>query len=336
MKHITLLLVLLLTATLGVQATPTAEAAGNEHINPTFGYGNSFIFVENGITFSVFPDGEFDFYVNDMPYGSHANVSFNAGCDYNSYLQYDDYGAVIQIVNTPIFYDYYGRVAQIGAVRIFYNNHRVIRIGGLHIFYNPHGMYSHCSGYINVYNRVYVYRPFHRFFIRPVTQFCMVSYLPYRQYYAPVRYTYCKPYINNVRKCYASVGTTYYYKENNSRRGIYKNDKRVTVSSYNAHPAKVSRRSEAQQQQQANKVSKRGNAQSYENNKKVNTPSKRYKTPAGTIAPSQRNAVPSKRGSQKPAYKPTTSGRSTKAVKTTAPKKRAASGTHGNRSRSGM
>ena len=50
------------------------------------GYGNSFIFVEQGIEFAVFPDGQFDFNVDRYGpnYGAHANfsnvsISFNTG-----------------------------------------------------------------------------------------------------------------------------------------------------------------------------------------------------------------------------------------------------------------
>ena len=263
MKNLALLLAILFTGTFGAHASDTAvEVSGSHHLNPAFGYGKSFVFVEDGITFAVYPDGEFDFYINDTPHGGpHVNISFNAGYNYSSYVQFDDYGAVIQVLNTPVFYDYYGRVAQIGSVRIYYNNRRVVRIGGLHVFYDPYGAYSHCNGYINVYNRVYVYRPFHRFFVRPVVQFCLVSFRPYRRYYTPARYTYYRPYVNNVRTCYATVGKTYYYKKNRTRRGIYKNDRRVSRVHYNTRSEKASRRGVAQAYTTA---SKRGYANTYQ------------------------------------------------------------------------
>ena len=37
---------------------------GKKSIYNNFNYGKSFIFVEGGVSFSVFPDGEFDFYMN--------------------------------------------------------------------------------------------------------------------------------------------------------------------------------------------------------------------------------------------------------------------------------
>ncbi len=198
------------------------------------GYGNSFIFVEDGVTFSVYPDGEFDFYMDsrvNVGIGAqigNVGITFNSGYDYNPYVQYDDYGAVIQVENIPIFYDYYGRVSQIGNVDIWYNNGRVRRIGGLHVYYNG-GVISHYTGFINVYNRYYVYRPFHRYFARPAIGFCNVYTTPYRRYYRPVRYTYYAPYRYNTRRAYAHAGKVYRNDNHYRRDNIYRNDKRVTV-----------------------------------------------------------------------------------------------------------
>jgi len=121
------------------------------------GYGNSFIFVEQGVEFAVFPDGQFDFNVRD--YGpnfsayadfGNVNISFNTGYSYDAYVQYDDYGAVIQIENVPVYYDYYGRIIQAGNVHIRYNNFgRVVRVGGLYVHYNRYNRFSYCSGFIN-------------------------------------------------------------------------------------------------------------------------------------------------------------------------------------------
>lgn len=215
-------------------ATASGEATEKSSFH-TFGAGNSFIFVENGITFCVFPDGEFDFYMENTAYGpvtavSPAAMSFNGGYDYNSCLQYDDYGAVIQVVNTPVFYDAYGRVARIGAIDLCYTGRNLVQIGGLRLFYNPYGVYSHCNGFINNYNVTYYYRPYYTYFARPVTSFCMVSYQPYRVYYAPVRYTYYQPYYNNVRSCYVPVGTSCEYKEKPYKKSLYCNDRRVVAS----------------------------------------------------------------------------------------------------------
>lgn len=210
--------------------------------NSIRGYGNSFIFLENGVTFSVYPDGEFDFYIdNQVNIGvgariGNVGITFNSGYNYNPFVQYDDYGAIIQVENVPVYYDFYGRVSQIGGVDVWYRNGRVRRLGGLNVFWNS-GVFSHYTGYINTYNRFYVYRPFHRWFARPAVGFCTVWDNPYRRYYNPVRYTYYRPYRYNHRRAYYTFGRNYRdhsngYSYNNSRRAkVYRNDKRVAVRS---------------------------------------------------------------------------------------------------------
>lgn len=181
----------------------------NNLITSTYigGYGNSFIFVENGIEFSVFPDGQFDFNIlrgnsrfNASFNSPHVSISFNSGYDYNAFVQYDEFGAVIQIENTPIFYDYYGRITQAGNVNIRYNNFGYVnRVGGLYVHYNRYNVFSHCTGFINIYNRHYAFRPWHRFYAIPSVNYCVVYNRPYRRFYNPVRYVYSRPFYNNYR-----------------------------------------------------------------------------------------------------------------------------------------
>lgn len=174
--------------------------------NWNFNQTQSFIFMENGIEFSVFQDGQFDFFIPNYGPNVHAgfgngnvNFSFNTGFNYNPYVQFDSFGAIIQIENTPIFYDHFGRVNQIGSVPIFYNNFGFVhRIGGLRIFYR-NNIFWRQRGFINVFNRGYVWRPWHRFYAIPPANFCLISVHPYRQFYAPVRHIYYRPYVNNVR-----------------------------------------------------------------------------------------------------------------------------------------
>ncbi len=197
---------LLLTATPALGATTSSDHV--DHVNRFYrGYGSSFIFVEQGIEFAVFPDGQFDF--NVLNYGPNfsafadfggVSISFNSGYGYDAYVQYDDFGAVVQIENVPIYYDYYGRITQAGSVRITYNNFgRVLRVGGLFVHYNRFNRFSHCTGFINVYNRHYVLRPWHNYYVIPAYDYCVVYNRPYRRYYNPVRYTYYNPYRNNIR-----------------------------------------------------------------------------------------------------------------------------------------
>ena len=186
-------------------------ANGFAHINS---YADAFVFDEMGITFSVYPDGEFDFYLpadqqSTTVSNGFVNVTFNSGYDYNPYVQYDDFGAVIQVENVPIWYDAFGRVDQIGDVRISYRDQRVCQVGGLYVYYNPYGHYAYHTGFINTWNPYFVYRPYYTCFARPAINLCFVRTVAYRQYYTPVRYAYYRPYVQNVRPCYATVGHTY-------------------------------------------------------------------------------------------------------------------------------
>ncbi|WP_350286008.1 hypothetical protein [uncultured Croceitalea sp.] len=214
-----------------------------------YNLGNSFIFVENGVTFSVFPDGEFDFYIdNRVNVGVGARVgnvgiTFNSGFNYNPFVQYDDYGAIIQVENVPVFYDFYGRVDQIGGVDIRYRNGLVRRVGGLNVFYRG-GVFSHYTGFVNVYNRRFVYRPYFRWFARPAVGFCNVWTTPYRRFYSPVRYSWYRPYRNNVRRAWVDRGREYRF--NRSRRAnIYRNDNRVSVRKNRARRNSVVRNNRA-------------------------------------------------------------------------------------------
>ncbi len=223
---------------LGTSVSLAANSEDKVEASNMVSYGNPFIFVEEGITFSVYPDGEFDFYINErVAVGANVNfgntsITFNSGYNYDPYVQYDDYGAVIQVENIPIYYDYYGRVSQLGNVNIWYRNGRVHRIGGMYMYYNPRGVFTHYTGYVNIYNRHYVYRPWHGYFVRPAVGFCLVYNRPYRRYYNPVRYTYYRPYAYNYRKAHARVGHHYRYQKSHNRDRIYRNDKRVVARNH--------------------------------------------------------------------------------------------------------
>ena len=224
-------LILLFTAILlGTTATFATTADDKVAERNAYRYNNSFIFVENDITFAVYPDGEFDFYIDNRIGRNRNNVTFNSGFDYSPYAQYDDYGAVVQVENIPVYYDYYGRVSQVGRVDVNYRNGRVNRLGNMYVYYNQRGFYDYHSGYINVYNRSYIYRPFHSYFTRPAVGFCFVRTSPYRRYYNPYRYTYYNPYHYNSRHTYAKIGNPHSYNHaRQERSSVYRNDKRVAL-----------------------------------------------------------------------------------------------------------
>ena len=162
MKNIAFLISFLF---IGISASAASEATAPR------AYNDAFIFVENGVEFAVYPNGEFDFYYNPEFRRTNVvnistpnmNISYNSGHNYDAYVQYDDYGAVIQIESVPVFYDYYGRIIRAGDVFIDYNRRgRIARVGGLHIHYNRFNRITNYTGFINHYNNTYVYRPWHQ------------------------------------------------------------------------------------------------------------------------------------------------------------------------------
>ncbi len=224
------LLIILSMLTVGSAVAAPLESENNFRR----GYdGNAYIFIEGDVEFSVFPDGQFDFIYVGPQRGTqitisspNTNISFNSGYNYDAYVQYDDYGAVIQIENVPIYYDEYGRIVRAGNVDIRYNDRRIVRIGGMHVIYNHHGYFSHCTGAINYYNPYYVYRPWHVYYARPLYTHVIVYDVPYRRYYTPVRYSYqdhIRHYRNRGRVAYPNARREFY--RPGSR--IHHNDGRV-------------------------------------------------------------------------------------------------------------
>lgn len=249
-------LTLILASVFGLVSVSMAHGYGHAQINS---YADAFVFDEMGVTFSVYPDGEFDFYMDGLNQSStvsngYVDVTFNSGYNYSPYVQYDDFGAVIQVENVPIYYDYYGRVSQVGDVLINYRNRRVCQVGGLNVFYNRHGHYAYHTGFINVWNPYFVYRPFYVAFARPAINLCFVRTNPYRQYYRPVRYAYYRPYVRNVRPCYATAGTVYRPRSgfgqvhgrytqtaNRGERPVMRERRKITTATANARPAATNR-----------------------------------------------------------------------------------------------
>lgn len=255
MKNVSALLLSLFAAVFSVNAASdnTYHYYGNYN-------GQSYIFVEGGVEFSVFPDGQFDFVyvgptqgnqVNVSINTSNVNISYNSGYNYDAFVQYDDYGAVIQVEEVPIYYDEFGRIIQAGRVEIRYTNRRIVRVGGMHVFYNHYGYFSHCSGYISPWYTTYVYRPWHVYYARPFYTHCIVYDYPYRRYYRPHRYAYAyhrdhyRGYKNysNGRRDFTRVGSRVHYKDGRTAvNRDYNPNRRNTAVSYSDRNDKVERK----------------------------------------------------------------------------------------------
>ena len=177
MKKLYLFIASCFLASIAVNAANT----NNRYNNQT-----PFIFIENGVEYAVFNNGEFDFNIIHQPKANinirtrNINLSFNTGYNYEPYIQKDRYGAIVQIERTPIYYNRYGKVTRIGSVLINYNHHGwVSNIGNLNIYYTNHGTIYNRRGYINHHN--INYKPCYFAYKRPNHRRSIVHTKPYRQ-----------------------------------------------------------------------------------------------------------------------------------------------------------
>lgn len=218
--------------------------------NSTNTYSNQdpFVFLENGVEYAVFNNGEFDF--NIIPRKSanisinthNINLSFNSGRNYQPYIQKDRQGFITRINSTPIFYDRYGKVNRIGNIAIHYNYRGMVSsIGNLNVYYNNYGVVYHRRGYINRNN--INYRPRYQFYKR-----------------TPVRKTIV--YKNSNKRNYK------YYSKNNKKTNRSHKYYNKSKSSNNSskYKNKSSGKTKASPQKSTKKESYRQNSNSYRRN----------------------------------------------------------------------
>ena len=126
----------------------TAEATDGAITNSKTDYfdrygDRSIQFMERGIQFYVFPNGEIDFkarkkfqsqyyYRNGHRYKKRNQMrGVRIDRDYN--------GKIKRVGNVFINYNRMGKVTRVGSVFIDYNRRRMTQVGGLHINYDRHG-----------------------------------------------------------------------------------------------------------------------------------------------------------------------------------------------------
>lgn len=137
----------------------------NAEANPFFGE-KGFItnfndepitFIERGIAFYVFPDGQFDFnteptvssddilYYKSGKRSSSANVNTTYGAPgvrrpaQGIRIEHDSKGRIRRIGNVFVNYDAQDRIKRIGSVYMTYNRYALSQIGGLQLIYSRNG-----------------------------------------------------------------------------------------------------------------------------------------------------------------------------------------------------
>lgn len=159
MKKITLLV-----ASIFLMGGVVANAADrNDRRSPVdFRNADPIVFMERGVEFYIFADGQFDFNTRPSNGGMYYKSSKKnerrsyVTRDYGVKVEHDNRGQVRRVGNVMINYDANGRVKRVGSVYMAYNRYALDRVGGLQIIYNRRGQIVDIVGAVKG-GRVYQY-----------------------------------------------------------------------------------------------------------------------------------------------------------------------------------
>jgi hypothetical protein len=148
MKKITLLVASILLTASVANATEVIRTSNYDN-TMRFSFEEPISFIERGIEFFVFPNGDFDF--NTRPDDSQGDYFYRTAgrkgtvtasrrpVNYGVRIEHDSFGRVRRVGNTFINYDYNDRVSRIGSIYMRYNRFALAQIGGMRIIYNRNG-----------------------------------------------------------------------------------------------------------------------------------------------------------------------------------------------------
>lgn len=166
-------------------------------------FDNAITFVERGVKFHVFLNGDFEF---DTPYNNRRYFDYNGNRIRRNTLRIDrDYeGRIKRVGNNYIRYDYRGNVTRIGKIRLYYRRGALRKVGNLRISYNSWGE-PYFTGNVNNYD---YYNDDVRFSINigPIFNY-------------NDRYFYKRDFRNNYRKFKEDRNFYYYRAKPNAKTG---------------------------------------------------------------------------------------------------------------------
>ncbi|MBT8264915.1 MAG: hypothetical protein KJP20_00105 [Bacteroidia bacterium] len=171
MKKVTLIIATMLIGLVSATAAEMSSANDGKDLRITkrYRYTQPIMFVERGVEFLIFPNGDFDFNTEivDGPFNdenyfrqnnsrrSSVNVTLSAPGKRIRYsrpqgvlILHDRYGKVRRIGNVFINYDSRGRVKRVGSVYMKYRHGRLKQVGGLTIRYNRWGDMIGLHGFV--------------------------------------------------------------------------------------------------------------------------------------------------------------------------------------------
>ena len=100
------------------------------------GYDEAVSFIERGVQFHVFLNGDFEFDTPNRQYYKYNNRRYQQN---NIRIDRDYKGRIKRIGSNYIRYDYKGNVTRIGNIRIYYRRGFVRKVGDLKVSYNNWG-----------------------------------------------------------------------------------------------------------------------------------------------------------------------------------------------------
>ncbi len=169
MTKITLLVAAILLFGNAAKASEIINYSG-ERTTSIFNLNDPIEFTERGITFYVFPNGEFDFNTvqsqgNSIYYRRGRNLAIGASGVRNFYaspnnvvrIEHDAMGRIRRIGNVFVNYDYLNRIKRIGTIYMSYNRFALDQVGGLRIIYNKRGQIINTFGSVNGCQSNYYY-----------------------------------------------------------------------------------------------------------------------------------------------------------------------------------
>ncbi len=152
-----LLLAVLFLGGMTAQANEVTNLAQLEK-GTRYNQPQSITFIERGIEYVVYVNGEFDFILNQpqQSFGRRGSVASAPGITYGvtyatprNFVRYGFNGEIVRVGRTQIRYNRYGDVNQIGSVRLRYHKGLLVRAGDLHINYDRRGFIRNVDGYVH-------------------------------------------------------------------------------------------------------------------------------------------------------------------------------------------
>ncbi|WP_299311976.1 hypothetical protein [uncultured Aquimarina sp.] len=159
MKKMILFIAAMLLVGTAAQAADQKLSDQVDRVTKRYRNAKPIVFVESGVTFFVYPNGEIDF---KTPRKRNHRVNWNSrnynapgstrGYKYNNRftVRYDYYGRLNRVGITTIGYNKNNKVRRIGSVLMRYNRRgKLAQVGGLRIYYGKNNIIRHIKGNIH-------------------------------------------------------------------------------------------------------------------------------------------------------------------------------------------